>query len=112
PSPVARPSVLQPSATGSPAYDVGTVGASVGPYVRLTTASKEPAACAANDAVTPAPPHEMSRKDATSDADGDKDMSCTKYVGGPIMNDTSSARMSESATDGSHRSSNTTVMPA
>ena len=27
----------------------------------------------------------MSRKDATSDADGDKDMSCTKYVGGPII---------------------------
>src|SRR5437764_1007429 len=68
-SPVGRPSVSRALSGGSPAWLVVTVGASVEPYVRLTTAPKSALACSTNADVTPAPPDEMRRSDRTRSAE-------------------------------------------
>ncbi len=87
---------------------VATVGASVDPYVRFTTAPNRCDASSTNATLTPAPPLDTSRRLATrSAAKPGACISPTKNVGGPTMNVTRSRSMSSSATSGSQRAMNT-----
>ena len=88
-----------------------TVGASVEPYVRLTVQSNASVASSTNADVTPAPPLEMSRSDATRSRENPEwAIRSTKKVGGPIMNVMRSRSMRRSACSGSHRAMNTARM--
>ena len=87
---------------------VAIVGASVEPYVRLTTAPSVADASSTNATLTPAPPDEISRNVATrSGAKPGARMSDTKKVGGPTMNVTCSRSIRSSASSGSQRAMNT-----
>ena len=89
-----------------------TVGASVEPYVRLTTQSNAAAARSTNAGLTLAPPVEIRRSDVVRSGVAPAAMRSMKNVGGPIMNVTRSRSISVSAARGSHRSINTTRIPA
>ena len=81
-----------------------TVGASVDPYVRLTVQPSFALASSTNAAVTPAPPEDTSRNDATAALENvAAPISPMKNVGGPIMNVMRSRSMIRNASSGSHR---------